>query len=154
VARDVPPLAPPFELPTPRGDTQSLAEYLARGPLLIAFLQDTRSRGARQWLEALHRAHAGFAARRLQALAVVQEGAAGAKRYVEETGLPFYVLVDEGGHVAGAYGVGRAAGLFRRRGIRPTLFLIDTSGRIVARRDRAALPQLTPEAIEQFLGWE
>ena len=33
--------APDFELPTNRGDQRSLAEYLARGPVLLAFHRGT-----------------------------------------------------------------------------------------------------------------
>ena len=33
--------APDFTLPTTRGDTQSLASYLARGPVLLAFHRGT-----------------------------------------------------------------------------------------------------------------
>jgi peroxiredoxin len=33
--------APPFELPTQKGDRQSLAEFLARGSVLLAFHRGT-----------------------------------------------------------------------------------------------------------------
>lgn len=33
--------APAFTLPTNRGDTRSLASYLARGPVLLAFHRGT-----------------------------------------------------------------------------------------------------------------
>jgi peroxiredoxin len=33
--------APAFELPSNRGDRQSLAQYLARGPVLLAFHRGT-----------------------------------------------------------------------------------------------------------------
>lgn len=33
--------APDFSLPTNRGDQRSLAEYLARGPVLLAFHRGT-----------------------------------------------------------------------------------------------------------------
>ena len=34
-------VAPPFELPTQKGDRQSLAEFLTRGPVLLAFHRGT-----------------------------------------------------------------------------------------------------------------
>ena len=33
--------APPFELPTQKGDRQSLASFLARGPVVLAFHRGT-----------------------------------------------------------------------------------------------------------------
>ena len=33
--------APPFELPTQKGELRSLAQYLARGPVLLAFHRGT-----------------------------------------------------------------------------------------------------------------
>lgn len=33
--------APPFELPTQRGEKKTLAEFLARGPVLLAFHRGT-----------------------------------------------------------------------------------------------------------------
>ena len=33
--------APPFELPTQKGDRQTLAGFLARGPVLLAFHRGT-----------------------------------------------------------------------------------------------------------------
>jgi peroxiredoxin len=33
--------APPFELPTQKGDTRSLAQFLAKGPVLLAFHRGT-----------------------------------------------------------------------------------------------------------------
>ena len=33
--------APPFELPTQKGDVRSLAQFLAKGPVLLAFHRGT-----------------------------------------------------------------------------------------------------------------
>jgi peroxiredoxin len=33
--------APPFELPTQKGDKASLADFLAKGPVLLAFHRGT-----------------------------------------------------------------------------------------------------------------
>jgi peroxiredoxin len=33
--------APPFELPTQKGDLRSLAQFLQKGPLLLAFHRGT-----------------------------------------------------------------------------------------------------------------
>lgn len=52
------------------------------------------------------------------------------RRYVEETGLPFNILVDASRDVLKAYGVWHAVGLTAWNIARPALFLIDPSGAI------------------------
>ena len=52
------------------------------------------------------------------------------RTYVEETGLPFNILIDETRHVSKAYGVWHAFGLFSWNIAKPALFLIDRSGAI------------------------
>jgi len=52
------------------------------------------------------------------------------RTYIEETGLPFNILVDEGRDVLKAYGVWHAVGLAAWNIARPALFLIDQSGAI------------------------
>ena len=52
------------------------------------------------------------------------------RRYIEETGLPFNVLIDESRDVLRAYGVWHRAGLTAWNIARPALFLIDTDRRI------------------------
>ena len=52
------------------------------------------------------------------------------RRYVEETGLPFNILVDESREVLKAYGVWHRIGLDAWNIARPALFLIDRSGAI------------------------
>ena len=52
------------------------------------------------------------------------------RTYIEETGLPFNILVDESRGVLKAYGVWHAVGLTAWNIARPALFLIDRSGAI------------------------
>lgn len=52
------------------------------------------------------------------------------RRYIEETGLPFNILVDESRDVLKAYGVWQALGLDAWNIARPALFLIDQSGAV------------------------
>ena len=52
------------------------------------------------------------------------------RRYIEETGLPFDILVDESRDVLKAYGVWHRVGLDAWNIARPALFLIDRSGAI------------------------
>lgn len=54
------------------------------------------------------------------------------RRYVEEAGLPFNILVDESRDVTRRYGVWHRMGLDAWNISRPALFVIDTSGAIRA----------------------
>jgi peroxiredoxin len=54
------------------------------------------------------------------------------KRYVEEAGLPFHILVDESREVTKRYGVWHRVGLDAWNISRPALFIIDASGVIRA----------------------
>jgi peroxiredoxin len=61
---------------------------------------------------------------------VVAESSLSVRRYIEETGLPFDILIDETRDVARSYGVWHAWGLDAYNIARPALFLIDRSGAI------------------------
>ena len=52
------------------------------------------------------------------------------RRYVEETGLPFDIQIDERRDVARAYGVYHRVGLTAWNIARPAVFLIDQDARI------------------------
>ena len=54
------------------------------------------------------------------------------RRYVEETGLPFDILIDERRDVVRAYGVWHRIGLDALNISRPAVFLIDPDGSIRA----------------------
>ena len=66
----------------------------------------------------------------MQVVAVVAQRSESVRRYIEETGLPFNILVDEPRYVLKAYGVWHAVGLDAWNIARPALFLIDPSGAI------------------------
>jgi peroxiredoxin len=61
---------------------------------------------------------------------VVAQSSDRVRTYVEETGLPFNILVDESRDVLKAYGVWHAVGISAWNIARPALFLIDRSGAI------------------------
>ena len=63
-------------------------------------------------------------------MAVVAQPSEKVKRYVEDTGLPFDILVDERREVIKAYGVWHRVGLDAWNISRPALFLIDGRGTI------------------------
>ena len=60
---------------------------------------------------------------------MAQKGEA-VRRYIEETGLPYDILIDETRAVAKSYGVWHAWGLDAYNIARPAVFLIDRSGLI------------------------
>ena len=63
-------------------------------------------------------------------VAVVAQKSDAVRRYVEESGLPFNILVDESRDVSKAYGVWHRIGLDAWNIARPALFLIDPDGSI------------------------
>ena len=63
-------------------------------------------------------------------VAVVAQSSAVVRRYIEETGLPFNILIDESRAVLKAYGVWHRVGLDAWNIARPALFLIDSYGAI------------------------
>ena len=52
------------------------------------------------------------------------------RRYIEETGLPFNILVDESRDVLKAYGVWHAVGMFAWNIARPAVFVLDRTGAV------------------------
>jgi peroxiredoxin len=61
---------------------------------------------------------------------VVAQRSDAVRRYIEESGLPFNILVDESREVLKAYGVWHRMGLDAWNIARPALFLIDRNGSI------------------------
>ena len=66
----------------------------------------------------------------MQIVAVVAQSSAAVRTYIEETGLPFNILIDESRDVLKAYGVWHAVGLVSWNIARPSVFLIDRDGTI------------------------
>lgn len=69
-------------------------------------------------------------ARGIQVVAIVAQRSEPIRRYIEETGLPFNILIDESRDTLRAYGVWHRLGIDAWNMARPALFLIDRSGRI------------------------
>ncbi len=61
---------------------------------------------------------------------MLAQDAAAVRRYVEETGLPFDILIDERRDVLRAYGVWHRVGLDAWNISRPAVFLIDADATI------------------------
>ena len=78
------------------------------------------------------------------------------RRYVEEVGLPFEILIDETREVAKAYGVWHAWGLDAYNIARPAVFLIDRTGTIhysfiASRQNQYPSAREVVEEIERML---
>lgn len=65
-------------------------------------------------------------------LGVLAQSRDAVRRYIEETGLPFDVLIDERRDVMRAYGVWHRVGIDAWNIARPAAFLIDTDQKILA----------------------
>jgi peroxiredoxin len=66
----------------------------------------------------------------VQVVAVVGQLSEPVRTYIEETGLPFDILIDKSRAVIKTYGVWHAFGLSAWNIAKPALFLIDRSGAI------------------------
>ena len=66
----------------------------------------------------------------MQVVAIVAQRSEAVRRYIEDAGLPFNILIDESRDVLRAYGVWHRVGLDAWNIARPALFLIDRSGTI------------------------
>ena len=63
-------------------------------------------------------------------MTILAQRAAPVRRYIEETGLPYDILIDETRDVVKAYGVWHRAGLTGWNIARVAVFLIDRAGTI------------------------
>jgi peroxiredoxin len=122
--------APPFTLPTQKGQPKSLQEYLKKGPLLLAFHRGTWCPNCRTRFAELAMNSASYTALGWQVVAIVAQSSTAVRRYVEDKGLPFNILIDESREVSKAYGVWHRIGLDAWNIARPSLFLIEPSGAI------------------------
>ncbi|MEO8075141.1 MAG: peroxiredoxin family protein [Acidobacteriota bacterium] len=148
-------VAPPFELPTQKGELRSLAQFLAKGPVLLAFHRGTWCPNCRRRFTELADHSAAYEARGVQIVAILAQSSDAVRRYIEETGLPFDILVDESRSVLKAYGVWHAVGLVSWNTARPALFLIDRSGAIrysfiAERQDQFPSPAAIDEALDKM----
>jgi peroxiredoxin len=122
--------APPFSLPNQKGQVRALQDYLAGGPVLLAFHRGTWCPNCRRKFGELAQHSPEYVARGIQVITVVAQSSDVVRRYVEDQGLPFNILIDESRDVLKAYGVWHRLGLDAWNIARPALFLIDRSGRI------------------------
>jgi peroxiredoxin Q/BCP len=122
--------APPFRLPTQKGQMRALEDYLAKGPVLLAFHRGTWCPNCRTRFAEVAINAPAYEALGWQVVAVVAQSSTAVRRYVEDKGLPFNILIDESRDVLKAYGVWHRFGVDAWNIARPSLFLIEPSGRI------------------------
>ena len=120
--------APPFELPNQKGQVRTLQDYLKNGPVLLAFHRGTWCPNCRRKFSELAQHSPEYVARGMQVVTVVAQSSDVVRRYVEDQGLPFNILIDESRDVLKAYGVWHRLGLDAWNIARPALFVIDRSG--------------------------
>lgn len=123
-------MAPLFSLPNQKGKVSALQDYLKQGPVLLAFHRGTWCPNCRRKFGELAQHSPDYVARGIQVVTVVAQSSDVVKRYVEDQGLPFNILIDESRDVLKAYGVWHRLGLDAWNIARPALFLIDQEGKI------------------------
>ena len=87
--------APPFSLPDQKGRAHALREYLERGPVLLAFHRGTWCPNCRRKFSELAQHSPEYVGRGIQVVTVVAQSSDVVRRYVEDQGLPFNILIDE-----------------------------------------------------------
>jgi peroxiredoxin Q/BCP len=98
--------APDFALPDAEGRTVSLAELLARGPVVLYFYPKDETMGCTVEACAFRDLHQTFVDGGAQVVGVSRDSPASHARFVAHHNLPFTLLSDEGGEVHRRYGIG------------------------------------------------
>jgi thioredoxin-dependent peroxiredoxin len=112
--------APSLSLPDTAGQTHSLAQALAKGPVLLAFFKVgcPTCRYAFPFIERLHRQ---FATHGAAVWGISQDDQAASQDFASEYGISFPILIDRKPYaVSNGYGVGYT----------PTLFLVAQDGNV------------------------
>jgi peroxiredoxin len=85
----------------------------------------------------------------VQVVAVVAQRSEKVRRFIEETGLPFHILVDDSRETVKAYGVWHPVGFDAWNIARPALFLVDR--KVIIRYSFVASSQFEFPAHEEIL---
>ena len=113
-------LAPTFELSGMDGKKYALQEALARGPVLAAFFK-VSCPTCQYTLPFLERLHKQLQEKNVQVWAISQDRAGESRRFAQEYGITFPILLDDNG-----YEVSRSYGLTYV----PTILLIAPDGHV------------------------
>lgn len=122
--------APGFSLVDQKGRVRTLADFLARGRLLLNFHRGTWCPNCRLRFNELAANIDAYTARGVQVVGVLAQNRDAVRRYIEETGLPFDILIDERRDMLRAYGVWHRVGLDAWNIARPAVFLVNQDGTI------------------------
>jgi peroxiredoxin len=131
--------APNLELPSLDGNRLSLADALARGPVVAAFFKSScpTCQFTLPFLERLYKAYGG---ERVTFWAISQDNAADTDKFCRQYGLTFPALLDEDGYpVSNDYGLTHV----------PTYYLIAPDGKV--RADSIGFTKRTLEEISEEL---
>jgi len=137
--KTAPKQATDFTLPDLAGNPHGLNEYLQKGPVMLVFFT-TWCPYCKKEIPALKQVYREYGSKGLQLVAInagLADSLQNAKRYALQHRLPYAVLYDTDGTIAGQYGV---------RSV-PQIFYIQQGGRI-AQTSR----QVSQQAISGLLG--
>lgn len=145
--------APPFTLPSDRGDTVSLKDFRGRKVVLYFYPKDDTSGCTTQACEFRDRWE-DVQATGAVVLGVSPDGVASHQKFRDKYQLPFPLLADEDHAVAEAYGVWGEKSMYGRKymGILRTTFLIDEQGRIGRVFERVTPKGHAAEVLEALAG--
>jgi len=123
--------APAFRLADDRGNNHELKAYRGRWVVLFFYPRDLTP-GCTQEACDFRDTYARFTRRKVVVLGVSDDPAESHREFRAQHRLPFPLLVDEGGRVAGRFGAWKRKLMFGRRymGIERSTFVIDPSGRL------------------------
>lgn len=120
--------APAFALPSDRGDTVRLADFLGKQNVLLAFFPKAFTPGCSKEMQALGKDLATFKALDTQVLGISYDTPETLGKFAVHCAADFPFLSDEGGKVAEAYDA--AGGVLMVKMAKRRAFLIDKSGTI------------------------
>jgi peroxiredoxin Q/BCP len=107
--------APRVSSPDQNGATVDLAEVYAKGPTLVYFYPKADTPGCTAQACSLRDAFPDFTGQGVQIIGVSADTVESQKKFAEKYNLPFVLLADADGKVAGAFGVPTAMGFAKRQ---------------------------------------
>lgn len=97
--------APTFVLNDPDGNTVSLKDLLAKGPVVVSFYRGACCPYCNLELQALEAAAEGIRSRGATLVAISMQGAAQSRKSQRDNKLGFPILIDQGGELAKQFGL-------------------------------------------------
>lgn len=143
-----------FTLPAAMGDSVSLREMTASGPVAVVFVRSADwCPYCRRQLEDLEKELPSLKSAGIQVVAISYDSPAVNKAATEKLGLTYPLLSDNGSKVIDAYGILNKEAKGRAQGIpHPAIFVVDTKGMIRGKlmreqyRDRPAVSEILAAA--------